>query len=195
MSGWYNDGASTIRRDVCGKLKEIPEPMTAAFFADYMKDLKILLDEIDAAPEKFRSFDLHIDLAHRGLLFVYESRRRQAQTDSIYYARMASTGANKQVSQKTAYDAVSAFFRHGEFLALTGDFSVAAGEGDGIEGDHPSCAIAFTYRRTGMRKAQSMRMIFLGFRSDSDALAHAQAASSTLVGARPFQSDRVWEWK
>jgi hypothetical protein len=169
--------------------------MTAAFFADYARDLKVLLDEIDATPENFRSFDLHIDLAHKDLLFVYETKRRLGQTDSIYYGRMAKTGANKQLSQKTAYDAVSAFFRLGQFLALTGDFP-QAGEGASVDGDHPSCALAFTYRRTGMPKAASMRMIFLGFGSDGEAVAHAQSVSAaTLVGVRPFRSTRVWEWK
>ena len=171
--------------------------MKAAFFADYVKDLKVLLDEIDAAPENFRSYDLHIDLAHKGLLFVYETKRRLGQTDSIYYARMAKTGVNKQVSQTTAYDAVSAFLSLGQFAALTGDFADAtAAAGATVDADYPTCAVAFTYRRTGMAKAASMRMIFLGFGSDSEVLAHAQtAAASTLVATRPFYSKRVWEWK
>ncbi|MBO9098173.1 MULTISPECIES: hypothetical protein [unclassified Rhizobium] len=172
--------------------------MTAAFFADYAKDLKVLLDEIDTAPENFRSFDLHIDLAHRGLLFVYETRRKMGQTDSIYYARMAKTGASKQISQKTANDAVSGFFRHGQFLALTGEFAGADGaEGTTVEGDHPTCAIAFTYRRTGMEKAMSMRLIFLGFSTDDGAMAYATtvADTPTLAVSRPFRSARVWEWK
>jgi len=170
--------------------------MTAALFADYVKDLKVLLDEINAVPETFRSFDLHIDLAHKGLLFVYETKRKLGQTDSIYYARMAKTGANKQVSQKTAYDAVSAFFGLGQFVALTGDFADATtGKGVMVESEYPSCAIAFGYRKTGMPKAVSMRMIFLGFTGDADALAHAADEPSTLVGTRPFQSERVWEWK
>lgn len=172
--------------------------MTAAFFADYAKDLKVLLDEIDATPENFRSFDLHIDLAHKDLLFVYETKRRLGQTDSIYYARMAKTGANKQLSQKTAYEAVSAFFRLGQFIALTGDFSQAeAGEGASVEGDHPTCAVAFTYRKTGMPKAASMKMIFIGFGSDGEALAHGQRlpAAPILASSRPFRSTRVWEWK
>lgn len=171
--------------------------MTAALFADCVKDLKILLDEIDAAPENFRSFDLHIDLAHKGLLFVYETKRLRGQTDSIYYARMAKTGVNKQVSQKTAYDAISAFLGLGQFVALTGDFAAATdGKGAAVEGEFPSCAVAFTYRRTGMPKAMSMRMIFLGFGSDAEALAHANAVAATsLVSTRPFLSKRIWEWK
>lgn len=172
--------------------------MKAVLFADYVKDLKVLLDEIDTTPGNFRSFDLHIDLAHKGLLFVYETRRKLGQTDSIYYARMAKTGANKQVSQKTAYDAVSAFLGLGEFLALTGNFAGADGaEGTVVDGDHPTCAIAFTYRRTGMPKARSMRLIFLGFSTGEAAMAHAQAAADTptLIEKRPFHSDRVWEWK
>jgi hypothetical protein len=172
--------------------------MTAALFADYVNDLKILLDKINATPEKFRSFDLHIDLVHKGLLFVYETKRKLGQTDSIYYARMAKTGANKQVSQQTAYGAVSAFFGLAQFLALTGDSgSAQTVEGATIDGDHPSCAVAFTYRRTGMPKAASMRMIFLGFGSDGEALAHAESVgqTSTLVGKRPWHSQRVWEWK
>jgi hypothetical protein len=172
--------------------------MTAALFADCVNDLKILLDEINATPEKFRSFDLHIDLAHKDLLFVYETKRRLGQTDSIYYARMAKTGANKQVSQQTAYGAVSAFFGLAQFLALTAEKgSAEAGEGATIDGDHPSCAVAFTYRRTGMPKAASMRMIFLGFGSEDEALAHAGrvADPSVLVGTRPWHSQRVWEWK
>ncbi|MGA1801467.1 hypothetical protein [Rhizobium sp. HT1-10] len=172
--------------------------MTAALFADYVTDLKVLLDEIDSTPENFRSFDLHIDLAHKGLLFVYETRRKLGQTDSIYYARMAKTGANKQVSQKTAYDAVSAFLGLGQFLALSGNFTGADGaEGTTVEGDYPTCAIAFTYRRTGMPKARSMRLIFLGFSTDEAAVAHAErvADTPTLIDMRPFHSDRVWEWK
>lgn len=170
--------------------------MTAAFFADYVKDLKILFDAIDATPETFRSFDLHIDLAHKDLLFVYETKRKLGQTDSIYYARMAKTGANKQVSQQTAYQAVSAFFGLAQFVALTAG-SATGGEGAAVDGELPSCAVAFTYRKTGMPKAASMRMIFLGFGSDSDALAHAGSVggTSTLVATRPFRSERVWEWK
>ncbi len=178
--------------------RKYPMPMTAALFADYAKDLKVLLDEIDTKPENFRSFDLHIDLAHRGLLFVYETRRQKGQTDSIYYARMAKTGANKQVSQKTAYDAVSAFLGHAQFLALTGDFAGAEGaEGTTVEGDYPTCAVAFTYRRTGMEKARSMRMILLGFASDEEAQAHAAtvADTPTFASRRPLLSERVWEWK
>lgn len=38
-----------------------------------------------------------------------------------------------------------------------------------------------------------MKMIFLGFASDKQALGYGEAAG--VIGARPYGSDRVWEWK
>lgn len=172
--------------------------MKPALYTDYVKDLQVLFDEIDTTPEKFRSFDLHIDLVHKGMLFVYETRRKLGQTDSIYYARMAKTGASKQVSQKTASDAVAAFFGLGPFVAMTGDLAeAAAGAPPAVESQYPSCAVAFTYRRTGMEKAVSMKMIFLGLGDENDAPALTAGAANgfTLVDTRPFHAERVWEWK
>ena len=167
--------------------------MTAALYSDYMKELNGLFEEIDTRLENFRTLDVHIELAHRGMLFVYETRKKMGQTDSIYYARMARTGTNKQVSQMAAYDAVTAFMRFGQFMALTGQGDDVAP----VDREYPSCAFAIAYRKTGMEKATSMKMIFLGFTSDADALANAEIlkADVALIGTRPFLSDRVWEWK
>ena len=166
--------------------------MTAADYADYMQDLRALLEEIDTRPENFRTLDVHIELAHKGMLFVYETRKKMGETDSIYYARMARTGANKQVSQKTAYDAIAAFTRLNQFVALTG----ANNDASPID-DHPSCAFSIEFRRTGMEKKTSTRMIFLGFTNIADARTYSESAEGDerLISDRPFRSDRVWEWK
>lgn len=159
--------------------------MPAALYSDYIDDLRGLFEEIDNSPDNFRTFDVHIELAHKGMLFVYEIRKKKGQTDSIYYARMASTGASKQISQKTAYDAVVAFMRHGQFIALTGEQSEMA--------EFPSCAAAISYRKTGMPDTRSMKMIFLGFAGDDEAA--ALGSQFDAVATRPYRSSRVWEWQ
>lgn len=166
--------------------------MPAALYSDYMDDLRALIEQIDGRPDDFRTLDVHIELAHKGMLFVYETKKGKGQTDSIYYARMASSGANKQISQKTAFDAVSAFMKLGQFVALTGEKTSGDGAIAGRE-EHPSCAVAISYRKTGMPSKRSMKMIFLGFPDDEAALAQGEAGD--IVTARPHGSERVWEWK
>ena len=166
--------------------------MPAAFYADYIHDLSALIEQVDTRPDDFRTLDVHIELAHKGMLFVYETTKRKGQTDSIYYARAANTGTSKQISQKTAYEAVHAFMRLGQFIALTGKQATGADATGGRE-EYPSCAAAISYRKTGMPDTRSMKMIFLGFTEEEQALAHGEAAD--VVKTRPYSSERVWEWK
>ncbi|MCM2401358.1 hypothetical protein NBH20_09335 [Rhizobium sp. S153] len=167
--------------------------MTIALYADYVADLRSLFTELDRSPEQFQTFDVRLELAAAGGLIVYEARRRKGLTDSLYYGRSASTGANQQISQATAFAAIDRFLALGQFIALAGD----ASQNHAMDAGYPHCAVNFSYRKKGHPKALSMLMVFIGFNDDADALAYAEKATGTsaFVTARPCKGDRAHEWK
>ncbi len=167
--------------------------MTIALYADYVADLRSLFAELDRSSEQFQTFDVRVELAVAGGLIVYETKRRKGLTDSLFYGRSASTGANQQISQATAFAAIDRFLALGQFIALAGD----ASQNHAMDAGYPHCAVNFSYRKKGHPKALSMLMVFIGFNDDADALAYAEKAEdiSAFVSARPCKGDRAHEWK
>ncbi|MHA7971220.1 hypothetical protein [Rhizobium sp. CAU 1783] len=175
--------------------------MTAARYADYVKDLRVLFAELDGQPDLFQTFDLHVELAAAGRLVVYETSRRKGLIDSLYYGRSGPDESNRQIAQKAAFAAIDHFMALGQFLALDG--SAGAMDGDPFQGltaigsQYPSCAFRFAYRKKGQPMARSMAMIFVGFNDDQDAVRYAEALPdpSVLVRERPFRTEKLFEWK
>lgn len=166
--------------------------MTPALYADTIADLRTLFAELDGTPELFQTFDVHLELAAAGGVMVYETRRARGLTDSLYYGRSVKSGTNQQVSQATAFAAIDRFLALGQFLALSGK----AAQDAVVDADYPHCAVRFAYRKKGHPKARSMRMVFIGFNDDADALAYAEKAkdSAAFVTGRPLKGDLAYEW-
>ncbi|QRM57045.1 hypothetical protein [Sinorhizobium sp. BG8] len=164
------------------------------FYADYIANLRALFSELDRHPEQFQTFNVRLELVAGGGLFVYETKRRKGQTDSLYYARSA-TGANQQISQASAFSAIDRFFALGEFAALTAE--AAGGQGaDVIDTLFPHCAVNFSYRKKGQPVARSMLMVFVGFNDTADAERYVETSgSSAFVSERPHYTERSYEWK
>ncbi len=167
--------------------------MTAALYADYIAELRALFSELDRQPERFQTFDVHLELAAAGGLIVYETKRRKGQTDALYYGRPADGGANRQVSQATAFAAIDRFFALDQFIALTGARSCAAT----VDPRYPHCAVHFSYRKKGHPAARAMLMVFVGFNDAADALAFVSqdGDGSAYVAERPYHGERAYEWK
>lgn len=168
--------------------------MTPALYADDITELRTLFGELDQHPDRFQTYNLHVDLAAAGNLVVYETKRQRGQVDSIYYGRPSKGGAPQRISQATAFAAIDRFFSLGQFLALkTGtDASELT-----VDAEFPHCAVSFSYRKKGAPAARSMLMIFVGFNDDADALTHASSVDGKFVtvAERPLRTDRVFEWK
>lgn len=166
--------------------------MNAALYADYVVDLRDLFAELDRHPERFQTFDAHLELAVAGGLVVYETTRRKGQIDSLYYGRPAGAGANQQMSQASAFAAIDRFFALGQFVALTGDDK----DGDSsLNAQYPHCAVRFSYRRKGHPTARAMLMVFVGFNDDADALHYVDGNDPSLfVAERPYRTERAYEW-
>lgn len=175
--------------------------MPVEFYADYMRDLRTLLAELDGQPERFQTYDVHIELAAAGKLVVYETKRQKGQTDSLYYGRSGSDESPRRMTQATAFAAIDHFMGLGQFLAFNGhveDLKARnAADALPIGAQYPSCAVSFAYRKKGQPKARAMFMIFVGFNDDQDAERYAAglADPSILIDSRPLRAGRVYEWR
>ncbi len=174
--------------------------MPVEFYADYVRPLRALLAELDQHPERFQTYDVHIELAASGKLIVYETKRRKGQTDSLYYGRSGPGDSPRQIAQATAFATIDHFMALDQFLAFNGNLENLKGEGAvealTIGSQYPSCAVRFAYRKKGQAKAMSMFMIFVGFNDDQDADEYVAkiAHPSILVDSRPLRADKVYEW-
>ncbi len=174
--------------------------MPVEFYADYMRDLRALLAELDQQPERFQTYDVHIELAAAGKLVVYETRRRKGQTDSLYYGRSGTDESPRRMTQATAFAAIDHFMGLSQFLAFSGHVDDLkdknATDALPIGAQYPSCAVSFAYRKKGQPKARAMFMIFVGFNDDQDAERYAAGLPdpSLLVGSRPLRTDKIYEW-
>ena len=174
--------------------------MPVEFYADYMRDLRALLAELDQQPERFQTYDVHIELAAAGKLVVYETRRRKGQTDSLYYGRSGTNESPRRMTQATAFAAIDHFMGLSQFLAFSGHVDDLkdknATDALPIGAQYPSCAVSFAYRKKGQPKARAMFMIFVGFNDDQDAERYAAglADPSVLVSSRPLRTGKICEW-
>jgi len=174
--------------------------MPVEFYAGYMRDLRVLFAELDSEPERFQTYDVHIELAAAGKLVVYETRRRKGQTDSLYYGRSGTDESPRRMAQATAFAAIDHFMGLSQFLAFNGHVDDLkdknATDALPIGAQYPSCAVSFAYRKKGQPKAKSMFMIFVGLNDDRDAEDYvARIADPTiLVETRPLRGDKVHEW-
>ncbi|TCS01513.1 hypothetical protein [Rhizobium sp. BK418] len=163
--------------------------MTASFYADYIQDLKAALDDLFEHPVRYRTFDLHIELAMGTALLVYETKRQKGQTDAIAYARTPK--GNVQVSPELAHQRISSFLAMRNHIALTGDPMISLNE------EYPHAVIRFEHRAKGVPFKSSMKMIFVGVNDAEDAGRYVEMARepAAIVTARPHRSKKLWEWK
>lgn len=163
--------------------------MTASSYADYIRDLKDVLDDLVSQPDRYQTFSIHVELVMGENLLVYETARRKGQTDTIAYFRTA--GDNKQVAPEAAYERVQAFLAMQDHIALSGNPMIS------LDREYPHAVINIEHRARGSESRKSMKMIFVGVNDADDAAAYVAAAGtpSALVSSRPHQSLRLWEWK
>ncbi len=163
--------------------------MTASPYADYISDLKAILDDLYERPDRYQTFELHIELAMGASLLVYETKRRKGQTDTIAYAR--TPDGNAQIAPATAYQRVASFMAMRNHIALSGEPMIALNE------EYPHAVINFEYRAKGAPFKTSMKMIFVGVNDADDAARYLAMAGGpgAIVTARPHSSSRLWEWK
>ena len=167
--------------------------MPATLFTDLAADLRPLLSELQQTPERFQTWDAHLELVAAGGLVVIKSKRAKGLVDSLFWDRAPKATENKQLPETTAFAAVDRFLGLGAHLAL----SDALPEGAVLDAAYPHCAVKFSYRKKGAPKAKVLSMIFIGFNDEADALGHAERAGETLplVTARPLMGERLHEWR
>lgn len=175
--------------------------MTAAFYRDYVVDLKSRIDDLHAAPDIFQTYDLTMELLAQKTLVSYSMKRAKGQSDSLFYRRDTATGEGAQMQQQTAYGIFAGFFGLGQFLAFTGDThgldERQFAEMLTAEWAYPVCAVHFAYRRKGQAKATSTRMHFVGLNGESDAETYRLklSRSELIADQRPLSSTFLWEWR
>lgn len=164
----------------------------AAFYADYIADLRALFTELDRHPERFQTYGLRMELAAAGGLVVYETARRKGQVDSLFYGRSAEGETPRQVSQAVAFSAIDRFLTLGQFVALSGE-----GDAPAMDARYPHCAVNFSFRKKGEPQSRAMLMVFVGFNDDADAAAYVAGAAdpAAFVESRPFRAIKAHEWK
>ncbi|MDO1585327.1 hypothetical protein [Rhizobium oryzicola] len=164
-----------------------------AFYADLIAELRDILTELDRQPERFQTFDVHLELAASGGMVVYEMKRAKGVTDSLFWGRAPSATENRQITQAAAFAAIDRFFGLGEFLALSDDLPA----GTVLDETYPCCAVRFAYRKKGAPRARSLSMIFIGFNDRADAAAYAEHVSDTipLAQTRPLMGAELHEWR
>lgn len=182
-----------------GKHEETP--MSAAFYRDYVVDLKARIDDLHTDPGSYQTYDLTMELLAQKNLISYAMSRKQGQVDSLFYRRDTASGQGTQMSQETAYRVFSGFFGLGQFLASTGR---ANGLGEEAFAqtltagwEYPTCAVQFAYRKKGQPRGASMKMLFVGLNGDADAATFEAKLTQPelLIGTRPFSTKLLWEWK
>lgn len=163
--------------------------MTASLYADYIQDLKATLDDLHERPDRYQSFNLHVELAMGAQLLVYETTRRKGQTDTIAYARTPK--GNSQVSPAIAYQRVAAFLAMQDHIALTGNPMIS------LNDEYPHAVVSFEHRAKGAAFKSSMKMLFVGVNDAEDASRYLGLIGqpAAVVSARPHRSDKLWERK
>jgi hypothetical protein len=175
--------------------------MSAAFYRDYVLDLKARIDDLHADTAAYQTYDLTMELLAQKNLISYAMKRQRGQVDSLFYRRDTATGQRAQMPQQAAYGVFAGFFGLGQFLASTGR-AQGLGEEQFAETltanwEYPTCAVQFSYRKKGQPRATSMKMLFIGINGDVDADAYETQLGrpELLVEERPFSTDVLWEWK
>lgn len=167
--------------------------MSPAFHADLTAALRPLLSELQQSPERFQTWDAHLELVAAGGLVVVKSKRAKGVVDNLFWGRAPKATENRQLPEATAYAAIDRFLGLGTHLALAD----ALPESAVLDEAYPHCAVKITYRKKGAPKALSLSMILIGFNDEADALAYAERADGglPLVLRRPLMGSRLHEWK
>ncbi|WP_160006562.1 hypothetical protein [Rhizobium sp. 18055] len=175
--------------------------MSAAFYRDYVLDLKARIDNLHTDAAAYQTYELTMELLAQKNLISYAMKRQRGQVDSLFYRRDTATGQGTQMPQQAAYGVFAGFFGLGQFLASTGR-AQGLGEEQFAETltanwEYPTCAVQFSYRKKGEPRATSMKMLFVGLNGDADATAYEAQLTrpDLLVATRPFSTNVLWEWK
>lgn len=172
--------------------------MSKTKYKTYVADLKNRIDDLVANEADYQVFDLTFELSVSKVLMVGKMSRKKSQTDTLFYATDFKSGARSKVSDATAITAFYQFADLGQFLAI-GDTPTgpATGEAFTMDGKFPMCAVEFRYRKKGQEKAQSTKMILIGFNDDADASDYAETMpyQHMLVDAPLLSTSKVWDWK
>jgi len=175
--------------------------MTAAFYRDYVVDLKDRIDRLHEDAERYQTFALTMELLAQRNLVTYTEKKVKGQTEGLCYRRDFTTGRAVQMQPQNAYGLFSGFFGLGQFLAFSGQVQQHdAGQlAEFLTGgwQYPTCAVHLVYRQKGAPRTESTKMHFVGLNSDEDAVAYQQETERAQVIAqrRPLSSDRFFEWK
>jgi hypothetical protein len=175
--------------------------MSAAFYRDYIVDLRLRIDDLQTDPDRYQTYDLTMELLAQRNLVSYALKRQRGQTDSLFYRRDTTNDQGAQMQQQTAYRLFAGFFGLGQFLASTGRTDGLAEQGFAetltADWEYPTCAVHFTYRKKGQPQTSSMKMLFVGLNGDADAAAYERrlARQDLLVQDRPYSSPVLWEWQ
>lgn len=163
--------------------------MIVSLYADYVQDLKTALDDLFERPDRYQTFDLHVELAMGAALLVYETKKQKGRTDTLAYARTAK--GNVQISPERAQQRVSSFLAMQDHIALTGEPMISLNE------EYPHAVIAFEHRARGASLKSSMKMIFVGVNDAEDAGRYFEMTGepAAIVTTRPHHSKTLWEWK
>ncbi|MBB3313299.1 hypothetical protein FHT78_005091 [Rhizobium sp. BK196] len=163
--------------------------MIASLYADYVQDLKAKLDDLFERPDRYQTFDLHVELAMGAAHLIYETKRQKGQTDRIAYSRTPQR--NVQVSPELAQQRISSFLAMQGHIALTGEPMISLNE------EYPHAVISFEHRARGAPLKSSMKMIFVGVNDPEDARRYVEIAAepAAVVTTRPHHSKRLWEWR
>ena len=175
--------------------------MAAAFYRDYIADLKVRIDDLHANAERYQTYELTMELLAQKNLVSYTEKKAKGQTEGLSYRRDFTTGQAVHIQQQNAHALFSGFFNLGQFLAFTGQGrELDAKQFAELLTDnwqYPTCAVHFVFRQKGQPKTASMKMHFVGLNGEADAAAYEDTAerAKRLVQHRPFSSDLFWEWK
>jgi hypothetical protein len=166
--------------------------MPAALYDDLTADLRSLLTELAQTPERFQSWDAHVELAAAGGLVVLQTKRAKGVVDSLFWGRPPKAEANQQLPEAAAYGAIDRFLGLGAHLALAD----ALPQGVTLDEDFPHCAVRLTYRKKGAAQSLSLSMIFVGFNTADDAQDYAERLGGALplVATRPLMAKKLHEW-
>lgn len=167
--------------------------MSPALYPDLTASLRPLLDELHQAPERFQTWDAHLELVAAGGLVVLKTKREKGVVDSLFWGRAPKATENQQLPEATAYAAIDRFLRLGAHLALAD----ALPEGAVLDEAYPHCAVKLSYRKKGAPKSLALSMVFIGFNDETDAMAYADRAGGSLplTTTRPLKGEKLHEWR